>query len=329
MRLLVTGGCGFIGSNFLRFILEHYRPAFVTNVDVLVDPTALANTADLAGVHGERYEFLNADIADASALEALMRKHSYYAILNFAAQEHVYRSINSPQNFIHTNVAGTGVLLECAQRHGVQRFVQISSSAVYGPAQEGVRFAEDAPLAPQAPAAASKASADLLVQSFYQTHGQETVVLRAPKVYGPRQGPERLVPRTILRALRDEPVALHGGGRDVRDWLHVEDFCRAIFAVLLEGRPGAVYNVGADSVAQDAEVVRRILTQLGKPESLIWNVEEPAPPQDNPAVEWKRLHRELGWKPIHPLEKGLSETVEWYVRNPQWWEPLRHRLEQA
>src|SRR2546429_6263573 len=228
VRILVTGGCGFIGSNFIRYILQHYKPAYVTNVDVL---TYAGNIANLEGVleeHGERYEFFKADIANADLMDALMTEHQFYAVINFAAESHVDRSINDPLNFIHTNVIGTSVLLECARRHGVQRFIQISTDEVYGSLGPMGKFTEQSSLEPSSPYSASKAGADLLVLASYKTYDQDVLVTRCSNNYGPYQFPEKLIPLMIIKALRDEPLPVYGDGMNVSDWIHVTGHCAAI-----------------------------------------------------------------------------------------------------
>ena len=206
MRILVTGGCGFIGSNFIRYILQHYKPAYVTNVDVLTYAGNIANLDGVVEEHGERYEFFKADIANADLMDALMTEHSFYAVVNFAAESHVDRSINDPLNFIHTNVIGTSVLLECARRHGVQRFIQISTDEVYGSLGATGKFSEQSPLDPSSPYSASKAGADLLALASHKTYSQEVLVTRCSNNYGPYQFPEKLIPLMIIKALRDEPL---------------------------------------------------------------------------------------------------------------------------
>src|SRR5205807_6371021 len=274
MRILVTGGCGFIGSNFIRYILEHYKPAYVTNVDVLTYAGNLANLAGVAEEHGDRYEFFKADIANADQMDALMTEHQFYAVVNFAAESHVDRSINSPQNFIHTNVIGTSVLLDCARRHGVQRFFQTSTDEVYGSLGKTGKFSEDSPLDPSSPYSASKAGADLLALACHKTYGQEVIVTRCSNNYGPYQFPEKLIPLMIIKALRDEPLPVYGDGLNVRDWIHVEDHCAAIVAALFEGKPGESYNFGGNSEMANLDLVKMILQKLSKPESLVSFVED-------------------------------------------------------
>jgi len=261
----VTGGCGFIGSNFIRYILQHYKPASVTNVDALTYAGNLANLEGVVEEHGERYEFFKADIANADAMDALMLEHQFFAVVNFAAESHVDRSINSPENFIHTNVIGTSVLLNSARKHGVQRFVQISTDEVYGSLGKTGKFTEKSPFDPSSPYSSSKAGADLLALAHHRTYGQEVVVTRCSNNYGPYQFPEKLIPLMIIKALRDEPLPVYGDGMNVRDWIHVQDHCAAVVAVLFEGKPGAVYNFGGGNEMANLELVKMILKQLGKP----------------------------------------------------------------
>jgi dTDP-glucose 4,6-dehydratase len=325
MRLLITGGCGFIGSNFVRFVLEHYQPEFVTNVDAL---TYAGNPDNLAGVaerEGMRYEFYQADIADRDAMEQIMAKHKFYAVVNFAAESHVDRSISSPGNFVHTNVVGTEVLLETARRHGVKRFLQVSTDEVYGSLGPEGRFTEKSPLDPSSPYSASKAAADLLALAAFKTFGQEVLITRCSNNYGPYQFPEKLIPLMITNALADKKLPVYGDGLNVRDWIHVEDHCRAIMAVLLDGRPGEVYNVGADAELQNIEVVELILETLGKPRELISYVTDRPGHDRRYAIDSAKLRNELDWKPIHTPREGIRETIQWYLDNRAWWEKLLAR----
>lgn len=327
MRLLITGGCGFIGSNFIRHILEHYQPASVTNVDALTYAGSLSSVAGVAEAYGERYAFLQADIADAARMDALMAKAPFYAVVNFAAESHVDRSIASPQNFAHTNVLGTSVLLDCARRHGVRRFVQISTDEVYGSLGPEGLFTETSPLDPSSPYSASKAGADLLALAFHKTFGMEVVVTRCSNNYGPYQFPEKLIPLMILNALRGEPLPVYGDGRNVRDWIHVEDHCRAVFAALLEGKPGEVYNIGGGGERENFSIVKLILERLGKPESLIRFVADRPGHDRRYAIDASKIRNTLGWKPLHRLDTGLANTVDWYLAHRAWWEPLLARKE--
>ncbi len=326
MRLLVTGGCGFIGSNFIRYVLEHYKPTLVSNVDVLTYAGNLANLEGVAQQYGDRYEFFQADIANAEQMDALMSEHPFYAVINFAAESHVDRSINSPQNFVHTNVVGTSVLLEGARRHGVQRFIQISTDEVYGSLGVTGKFTEQSPLDPSSPYSASKAGADLIALACHKTFGQEVIVTRCSNNYGPYQFPEKLIPLMIIKALRDELLPVYGDGLNVRDWMHVEDHCAGIVAALYEGKPGSVYNFGGESETPNMETVKLILDQLGKPHSLISCVTDRPGHDRRYAIDSSFAQRELRWKPRHDFREGLESTITWYLNNRSWWEPL---LEQA
>ena len=323
MRLLVTGGCGFIGSNFIRYVLQHFQTEMISNVDVL---TYAGNPANLAGVAeeaGERYEFVQADIADAAAINGLMKKHQFYAVVNFAAESHVDRSIDTPGDFIHTNVVGTSVLLDAARKHGVRRFLQVSTDEVYGSLGATGQFTEKSEIKPSSPYSASKASADLLALACFHTYGQEVIVTRCSNNYGPYQFPEKLIPLMIVNALADKPLPVYGDGLNVRDWIHVEDHCAAIFAALLNGKPGEVYNVGSDGEMRNIDVVKMILAHLGKPESLIQYVKDRLGHDRRYAIDSTKAHTELKWKPRHGHLEGIRETVDWYVKNRAWWEPLR------
>jgi len=324
---LVTGGCGFIGSNFIRYILKHYKPAYVTNVDVLTYAGNLANLESVTEEHGDRYEFFKADIANADQMDALMTEHQFYAVINFAAESHVDRSINSPENFIHTNVIGASVLLNAARRHGVQRFVQISTDEVYGSLGKTGKFTEQSPLDPSSPYSASKAGADLLAMACYKTYGQEVIITRCSNNYGPYQFPEKLIPLMIIKALRDDPLPVYGDGLNVRDWIHVQDHCAGIVAALFEGKPGAIYNFGGNSEMVNLDVVKMILKKLGKPESLISFVPDRLGHDRRYAIDSSFARRELKWKPRRNFKAGLDATIQWYIDNQSWWQALLERAE--
>ncbi len=297
----------------------------MSNVDVL---TYAGNTANLDGVveeHGEHYEFFKADIANADQMDALMTEHQFYAVINFAAESHVDRSINSPLNFIHTNVVGTSVLLDSARRHGVQRFVQISTDEVYGSLGKTGKFTEQSPLDPSSPYSASKAGADHLAFACHKTYGQEVIVTRCSNNYGPYQFPEKFIPLMIIKALRDEPLPVYGDGMNVRDWIHVQDHCAAVVAALFEGKPGAIYNFGGGNEMVNLDVVKLILKKLGKPESLISFVTDRLGHDRRYAIDSSFAQRELKWKPLRRFEEGLEETIQWYMDNPSWWQPLLER----
>lgn len=322
MRLLVTGGCGFIGSNFIRYVLDHHGPAMITNVDALTYAGNRANLDGVAASHGERYEFVHADICDAAKIDDVLARHQFFAVINFAAESHVDRSIDAPGDFIHTNVVGTSTLLNAARRHKVRRFVQISTDEVYGSLGPEGRFTETSPLDPSSPYSASKAAADLLALAFHRTFGMEVVITRCSNNYGRYQFPEKLIPLMIINALGGKPLPVYGDGLNVRDWIHVEDHCAAIMAALVDGKPGEVYNVGSDGEMRNIDVVKMILGHLGKPERLISYVTDRLGHDRRYAIDSTKAHRELRWKPWHRHEKGIPETIDWYVANRAWWEPL-------
>ncbi len=325
VRILVTGGCGFIGSNFIRYVLQHYKPALVTNVDVLTYAGNLANLDGVVEEHGERYEFFKADIANADQIDELMVEHQFFAVVNFAAESHVDRSINSPENFIHTNVIGTSVLLNLARKHGVQRFVQISTDEVYGSLGKTGQFTEQSPIDPSSPYSSSKAGADLLALACHKTFGQEVVVTRCSNNYGAYQFPEKLIPLMIVKALRNEPLPVYGDGMNVRDWIHVNDHCSGIVAALFEGKPGTVYNFGGGNEFPNIEIVKTILKKLGKSESLISFVEDRLGHDRRYAIDSSFAEKELKWKPRKDFKQGLEETIQWYIDNQGWWQPLLER----
>ena len=285
----------------------------------------LANLDGVAQEHGERYEFFKADIANADQMDALMTDHQCYAVINFAAESHVDRSINEPQNFIHTNVVGTSVLLDAARRHGVQRFIQISTDEVYGSLGSTGKFTEQSPLNSSSPYSSSKAGADLLALAYYKTYGQEVIVTRCSNNYGPYQFPEKLIPLMIIKALRDEPLPVYGDGLNVRDWIHVNDHCAGIVAALFEGKPGAVYNFGGESEMANLDLVKLILQKLGKPESLISLVEDRLGHDRRYAIDSSFAQSELKWKPRQNFKEGLEATIQWYIDNEAWWKPLLER----
>jgi dTDP-glucose 4,6-dehydratase len=323
MRLLVTGGCGFIGSNFIRYVLEHYQPEMITNLDALTYAGSLESTADFLPEFGDRYEFVRSDIADFARIDEVLSNHSYFAVVNFATESQVDRSIATPENFIQTNIVGASNLLDAARRHGVKRFVQVSTDEVYGSLGETGRCSEQSPINPSSPYSASKAAADLLALAAHKTYGQDVVVTRCSNNYGPYQFPEKLLPVAILRALAGEPIPVYGDGLNVRDWIHVEDHCAAVFDVLMQGRAGEIYNVGADSERTNLEIVRAILAHLGKSEDLINFVTERLGHDRRYAIDSTKIRAEIGWKPLHNLERGLAETIEWYRQNESWWREIQ------
>lgn len=326
MRLLVTGGCGFIGTNFVFHVLRERPDARVLNFDALTYAGNRANllpleeqaAADRAVGREPRYAFTRGDIADPRAVDAALASFRPDAIVNFAAETHVDRSIDDPAPFVTTNLLGTQTLLSLAREHRIARFVHISTDEVYGSLGPQGRFTEDTPLAPNSPYSASKAGADLLVRAFRQTHGLDAVVTRCSNNYGPYQFPEKLIPLMIARARADQPLPVYGDGRNVRDWIHVEDHCRGVLLALERGRPGAVYNFGGAAELENLAVVRAILAELGKPESLISFVQDRPGHDRRYAMDFSLAARELGYAPACDFARGLRTTVAWYLEHADW-----------
>ena len=317
--LLITGGCGFIGANFVRRVLREHPDYEVVNLDKL---TYAGNPANLSGVEGDpRYRFVHGDICDAGVVDPLVERADW--VVNFAAESHVDRSILGGGDFLTTNVQGTYVLLEAAHRHGVERYHQVSTDEVYGSIAEGA-WDEAWPLKPRNPYSATKASADLLVRAFHVSHGVPTLVTRASNTIGPYQYPEKRVPLFITNAIDDQPLPIYGDGLQVRDHLYVDDHCAAIDLVLHRGETGKVYNVGGGNEATGIEVARAILQRLGKPESLLRFVEDRAGHDLRYALDSSRIRR-LGWSPAVGVEEAMDRTVEWYVRHESWWREIRNR----
>lgn len=309
MKLLVTGGAGFIGSNFINYILPRHPEIEVINLDKL---TYAANLANLRGVESSpRYHFIHGDICDLTAV-ANAFAYGITHVIHFAAESHVDRSIAGPSVFMQTNVIGTQVLLDAALAHGVDMFIQISTDEIYGSIDPPGRFTESSLLAPNNPYAASKAGAEMVARSYWRTYGLPVVITRCSNNYGPNQHPEKLIPLTITKALRNEPIPVYGDGLNVRDWLHVEDHCRAIELVLQHAEPGKVYNIGGNCLKMNLEVVRAILRLLEKDKSLIEFVPDRPGHDRRYALDSSRIERELGWRPRISFERGLAETVEWY-----------------
>ena len=323
MRILVTGGCGFIGSNFVRYLLKTYPDYSVINVDKLTYAGNLENLSDIAEM--PRYSFMRGDIADASPMEALIRK-GMDAIVNFAAESHVDRSIEDPSTFIKTNVYGTFVLLETVRQAFPKqqiRFIQVSTDEVYGSLGETGAFTEGTPLAPNSPYAASKTSADLLVRAYHHTYGLPVLITRCSNNYGPYQFPEKLIPLMISNAMEDKRLPIYGDGMNVRDWIYVEDHCRAIDRVMHDGRPGEIYNIGGRSEKPNLSVAKTILDHLGKPHSMIQFVADRLGHDRRYAIDFSKIERELGWTPSVSFEEGIRLTVEWYLAHQEWWSKIR------
>ncbi|MFP5262183.1 MAG: dTDP-glucose 4,6-dehydratase [Blastocatellia bacterium] len=314
MRLFITGGAGFIGSNFIRHMLAAHPGYEIVNFDKLTYAGNLDNLLDVSD--RENYSFVRGDIRDREALAGSISGAD--AVINFAAESHVDRSIERATDFIETNVAGTQVLLDAARAARVSRFVQISTDEVMGSCEEGEYFTESSPIRPNSPYAASKAAAEHLVRAAHVTFGLDVVTTRASNNYGPYQFPEKLIPLMITNALEDKELPVYGDGLNVRDWLYVEDCCRAIEAVLERGRSGEVYNIGAHAEMANLEVVRAMLDLLGKPHSLIKYVADRPGHDRRYATDPAKIEAEIGWRPRETFESGIRKTVEWYRDNTGW-----------
>jgi len=320
MKTLVTGGCGFIGANFVRYMLRQHKDAELVNLDALTYAGNLENLADVEG--DPRYSFVRGDITDPDAVAAVMER-GIDAVVNFAAESHVDRSILDSTPFVKTNVLGTQVLLDAAVKHTVKRFVQVSTDEVYGSLGAAGKFTESSPLSPNSPYSASKAAADLLVGAFHETFDLPTIITRCSNNYGPYQFPEKLIPLFVTNAMDDKELPIYGDGLYVRDWIYVEDHCRAIDAVLQRGTPGQVYNIGSNNEHTNIEITRSILAELGKPESLIRHVKDRPAHDRRYAIDASKAMRELGWQPAHSFDEGLRATVQWYVANRAWCDAVR------
>lgn len=317
MKLLVTGGCGFIGSNFIRQVLAAREGWKVVNIDLLTYAGNPDNLADVAG--DSRYTFVHGDVAESAAVESAAR--GVDAIVNFAAESHVDRSIEGAAPFIRTNVAGTLTLLDEALRLGIGRFLQVSTDEVYGALEldDPRSFREADPLLPNSPYAASKAGADLLARSFHRTHGLPVIVTRCSNNYGPYQFPEKFIPLMIVRGFEKKPMPIYGDGLYVRDWIHVEDHCRALLAVLERGEPGEIYNIGGRSELPNLEVAGRILAHLGLPATLTEHVPDRRGHDRRYSVDDAKLRGALGWTSERNFEEGLASTIAWYRDHTAWW----------
>jgi dTDP-glucose 4,6-dehydratase len=320
ISMLVTGGCGFIGSNFIHYILEQEPEVRVVNLDALTYAGNLDNLADV--VEHPRYRFLHGDIADRQAVQSAV-SGGVHSILHFAAESHVDRSIQDSSPFVRTNIVGTQVLLDVARAAGVQRFVHVSTDEVYGSLGPIGAFREDTPLAPNSPYAASKAAADLLVRSYVHTFGLPALITRCSNNYGPYQFPEKLIPLFISNLLREEPVPVYGDGQNVRDWIHVRDHCAGIHAVWRRGRTGEVYNLGGRSERTNLQLTHALLEALGKPASLIRYVPDRPGHDRRYAIDCGKIEQELGWRPVVGFEEGLRETIAWYRANGSWIDAIR------
>ncbi|MGN0408633.1 MAG: dTDP-glucose 4,6-dehydratase [Bacteroides sp.] len=323
MKIIVTGGAGFIGGNFVHYMLKEHPEYQIICLDKL---TYAGNMETLEPVmDNPNFTFVKADIADRDAVYALFEKEKPDVVVNFAAESHVDRSITDPGIFLQTNVLGTGVLLDACRIYGIKRYHQVSTDEVYGDLpldRPDLFFTEETPLHTSSPYSASKASADLLVMAYHRTFGLPTTISRCSNNYGPYHFPEKLIPLMIANALNDKPLPVYGKGENVRDWLYVEDHCRAIDMIIHNGRVGEVYNIGGHNERTNLQVVKTVLKELGKSEDLITYVTDRPGHDRRYAIDPAKIHAELGWEPLTLFDEGIKKTVKWYLENRKWWENI-------
>ncbi|MCP3807853.1 dTDP-glucose 4,6-dehydratase [Paenibacillus sp. SEL1] len=315
MKLLVTGGAGFIGSNFVLYMLKQHPDYEIVNVDAL---TYAGNLENLKSIENHpKHSFVKADITDTQTIDQVMQQ-GIDVVVNFAAESHVDRSILEPEVFVKTNVLGTQVLLDAAKKYKITKFVQVSTDEVYGTLGETGLFTEETPLQPNSPYSASKAGGDLLARAYHETFGLPVNITRCSNNYGPYQFPEKLIPLMISRALSDQQLPVYGDGLNIRDWLYVEDHCSAIDLVIHQGKFGEVYNIGGNNERTNVHIVKTVLEELGKPESLISYVQDRPGHDRRYGIDPTKTMNELGWKPKHSFETGIKETISWYLDNKEW-----------
>ncbi|MCU6600468.1 dTDP-glucose 4,6-dehydratase [Peribacillus frigoritolerans] len=323
MHLMITGGAGFIGSNFVRYMLKTYPDYKIVNLDLLTYAGNIHNLDDI--MENPNHVFIKGNITDREFINNIIKEHNINGIVNFAAESHVDRSILNPGVFIETNIQGTLVLLDAAREAGVSKFLQVSTDEVYGSLGEIGYFTEETPLAPNSPYSASKASADLLVRSYYETYGMNINITRCSNNYGPYHFPEKLIPLMITNALDGEDLPIYGNGNNIRDWLHVSDHCTAIDLVFHNGISGEVYNVGGHNERTNNEIVELIISRLNIPRERIKYVKDRLGHDLRYAIDPKKLEHDLGWKPKYTFDIGILETIDWYLKNENWWRPLKER----
>ena len=321
MKILITGGAGFIGGNLVRHMLKEHPDHTIVNLDALTYAGCLESLADISG--NPRYTFVHGDICDVSLVDEVMQ--GVDAVMHLAAESHVDRSLTDPAGFVRTNVLGTQVLLDAAKRHHVERFLHVSTDEVYGSLGPTGYFYEDTPYAPNSPYSASKAGSDMLARAYFETFKFPTLITHCSNNYGPYHFPENLIPMFITNLMDDQSVPVYGDGLNVRDWLHVEDHCRALDRVLFAGTPGQVYNIGGHNEKTNMEITRLILEKLGKDDSLIRYVSDRPGHDKRYAIDASKIERELGWVPSYTFETGLDQTISWYLANEAWWRPLKQR----
>lgn len=329
MKLLVTGGAGFIGTNFVRYWLKEYSDDVIINLDLLTYAGNLSNLTDVVVAYPERYIFARGDILDEASVSELIKTHQPDVIVNFAAESHNSRAILQPRQFFQTNVIGTQVLLDAARQYGVPRFHHISTCEVYGelPLDSPEAFAETAPYRPQTPYNASKAAADHLVNAYFHSFGLPITISNSSNNYGPYQHPEKLIPLFTTNALRDLPLTLYRSSHNRREWLHVDDHCRAIASVIHNGEIGETYNIGSGVEKSIEDITDFILDVLKKPQHLKTYVPDRPGHDCRYLLDSEKIHRELGWKPEIPFEQGMRQTIQWYVENQEWWEKIQQNAD--
>ena len=323
MKLIVTGGAGFIGGNFVHYMLQEHPGDQIICLDKLTYAGNLSTLADV--MDHPNFQFVKMDICDRDSVYGLFEKEKPDVVINFAAESHVDRSIENPEIFLQTNIIGTSVLMDACRKYGIQRYHQVSTDEVYGDLpldRPDLFFTEETPIHTSSPYSSSKAGADLLVMAYYRTYGLPVTISRCSNNYGPYHFPEKLIPLMIANALNDKPLPVYGKGETVRDWLYVEDHCRAIDLIIRKGKVGEVYNVGGHNEMRNIDIVKLICQELGKPESLITHVTDRKGHDRRYAIDPEKIHRELGWLPETKFADGIKKTIQWYLTHQKWWEDI-------
>lgn len=323
MKLIVTGGAGFIGGNFVHYMLQEHPGDQIICLDKLTYAGNLSTLADV--MDHPNFQFVKMDICDRDSVYGLFEKEKPDVVINFAAESHVDRSIENPEIFLQTNIIGTSVLMDACRKYGIQRYHQVSTDEVYGDLpldRPDLFFTEETPIHTSSPYSSSKAGADLLVMAYYRTYGLPVTISRCSNNYGPYHFPEKLIPLMIINALHDRPLPIYGDGLNVRDWLYVEDHCRAIDLIIRKGKVGEVYNVGGHNEMRNIDIVKLICQELGKPESLITHVTDRKGHDRRYAIDPEKIHRELGWLPETKFADGIKKTIQWYLTHQKWWEDI-------
>jgi dTDP-glucose 4,6-dehydratase len=323
LKLIVTGGAGFIGGNFVHYMLQEHPGDQIICLDKLTYAGNLSTLADV--MDHPNFQFVKMDICDRDSVYGLFEKEKPDVVINFAAESHVDRSIENPEIFLQTNIIGTSVLMDACRKYGIQRYHQVSTDEVYGDLpldRPDLFFTEETPIHTSSPYSSSKAGADLLVMAYYRTYGLPVTISRCSNNYGPYHFPEKLIPLMIINALHDRPLPVYGDGLNVRDWLYVEDHCRAIDLIIRKGKVGEVYNVGGHNEMRNIDIVKLICQELGKPESLITHVTDRKGHDRRYAIDPEKIHRELGWLPETKFADGIKKTIQWYLTHQKWWEDI-------